>query len=379
MAGKGTILYVHGAGSRDPTASGYEAELRTRFGLSANSTKLRRSHWGEKKGPDASLPDLDKVLPEVIPAEAGFGPVAGADDPLAALRALAPGPDEAAFVVPTPDANQLLQLLQAGLVDLSDVGLSAESLQAAASAVAASPEYAAAAGAGVDVVDATLQSVSAVAIRNEGAGAFGLGDIASAIGAAAGAIAERVLGSGVLSVAGSWIGTNLGPALKLALSRRLAQERGKIMRKGILVPTDVLYYQRNGAEIREFIRSEISELDPPVVALGHSLGGIILVDALFTPDQEKTAVELLITFGSQSAFLRSVGALGPLTPNLRWVNIWTRYDFASFLAAQIWPGLVEDVEVPIDVGFPDSHAAYYTTPAFINRIKAEPAVQAILA
>jgi len=379
MAGKGTIFYVHGAGNRDPQASSYEAELRSRFELSADSTKLSRSHWGEKKGPDASLPGLDDILPEVIPADAGFGPVADIDDPLASLRALAPGPGEAAFAAPSRDADQLLQLLQAGLVDLADVGLSVESLQAAAAAVAASPEYAAAAGSSVNVVDATLQSVSAVAIKAEGTGAFGLGDITSAIGAAAGAIAERLLGSGVLSVAGSWIGTNLGPPLKLALSRRLARERGSIMRKGILVPTDVLYYQRNGAEIRQFIRDEISELDPPVVALGHSLGGIILVDALFSPDTEKTAVELLVTFGSQSAFLQSVGALGALSPNVRWINIWTRYDFASFLVAQIWPGLVEDVEVPIEVGFPDSHSAYYTTPAFIDRIKAEPAVRAILA
>jgi hypothetical protein len=376
--GKGTIFYVHGAGNREGEASGYAAALRTGFGLSPTSPKLKHSTWGERKGPAAALPRLDDALPEEIPADAGFAPVPDLADPLAPLKALAAPPGGAAFAAGAPDADQLLLLLRAGLVDLSDIGISESSLRAAAEAVATSPEYAAAAGPSVDVVDATLESVAAMAIKTEGAGAFGLGDIAKAIGAATGKIANTLLGSGVLSVAGSWIGTNLGPPAKLALSRKLAQERRSFMHKGVLVPADVLFYQRNGAAVRDFLRDEIGQLESPVVAIGHSLGGIALVDTLFSPNAKKTAVNLLVTFGSQSAFLESVGALGPLSPNLPWINIWTRYDFASFLASKLWPGLVKDVEVPIEVGFPDAHGAYYVTKGFFDAIKAQPAVKAIL-
>jgi hypothetical protein len=404
--GQGTIFYVHGAGNREADASAYEGALRSGFKLAANSSKLKRSAWGERRGPDKALPRLDSVLP--APAmDAGFGPVgAQADltDPLAPLRALGPmpggaGPAGGAAFVPgaalggnggvatavagsaarPADSDQLLLLLQAGLVDLDELGISAESLQRAATTVATSPEYAAADGRAEVVVDATLESVAAMAIKEEGAGAFGVGDIGAAIGKAAGGIAHAVLGSGVLSVAGEWVGTHLGPGLKLALSRRLDKERSSLMHKGVLVPADVLFYQRNGAAVRDFVRDEISKLEPPVAAMGHSLGGIILVDTLFGPDAVATNVKLLVTFGSQSAFLESVSALSPVKPTLPWINIWTRYDFASFLAGKIWPGKVTDVEVPIEIGFPDAHGAYYATAGFFDEIRAQPIVQSILA
>jgi len=378
--GKGTIFYVHGAGNRDDNAKANEKELRTRFGLTAASPKLRRSHWGERTAPAASFPDLAKVLPDVIPIDAGFAAVPDLADPLAPLRALAAGPDEAAFTAPPADANQLLALLEAGIVDLSDpeVGLSAADLQAAAATVRTSAAYNAAAAPAVDVVDATLLSVSTVAVADQAAAGFGVGDVLGAIGKAASGIAEQVLGSGAMSAIGTWAGANLGPALKLALSRRLAQDREAIMRRVLLVPTDVLFYQRNGAACRAFLRDELRALEPPVVVIGHSLGGILLVDTLFGPDAEDVGVVQLITFGSQSAYLQSVGALGQLAPNLPWVNIWTRFDFVSFLAGQMWPGKVVDVEIPMDIGFPDSHGSYYVTDAFIDAVMAVPAVEAIL-
>jgi hypothetical protein len=378
MAGPGSLFYLHGAGNRDVDAAAYEDALRAGLGLSPTSKKLVRSHWGEQCGTDATLPRLDDILPEVIPGGAGFEVVPDVEDPMAPLRALAAPPGQAAFVAPTADADQLLALLEAGIVDLSDIGIAADSVQQAANTVATSPEYAAAAGPVVDVVDATLQSVSAVAVANEGAAAFGPGDVVAAIAKASGAIAERVLGSSAMSVLGTWAGANLLPGLKLALSRRLAQDRAAILRKGVLVPTDILVYQRNGAVIRDFVRSEIAALEPPVVAIGHSLGGIILVDALFEPGQAQNTVELVITFGSQSAYLQSVGGLGELSPNLPWINIWTRYDFVSFLAEKMWPGKVTDIEIPIEVGFPDSHGAYYVSEAFFDTVRAQPAVKAIL-
>lgn len=380
--GKGTIFYVHGAGNRDKEAADYEAALRLGlFGAQADpalAARLQRSTWGQQAGPDAAFPLLDATLPEVVSGDVGFVTAPDLADPVAPLKALAPEPGKAALAAGSVDADLLLMILEAGLVDLSDEGISADALRQAAKTVASSSAYRDAAGPGEALIDATLESVATVVIANEGAGALGPGDLVKAVGAVAGAIGKALLGSGVASVVGSWLGTNLGPPAKLALSKRLARERGQFMRKSILVPADVLFYQRNGEEIRSWVRMEIGKLEPPVVALGHSLGGIILVDALFTPDSPKTNVELLITFGSQSAFLQSIGALGPLTPNLPWLNLWTRYDFASFLAGSMWPGLVRDVEIPIDVGFPDAHGAYYESAQFFTEIKAHPIVKEVL-
>lgn len=149
-----------------------------------------------------------------------------------------------------------------------------------------------------------------------------------------------------------------------------------------LVPADVLFYQRRGAAARAFLRQELAGLQSPVVAMGHSLGGIALVDALFGPDApadpKDLNVALLITFGSQSAMLRSFGALDPVAPTVPWMNIWTMYDFVSFRAHEFWPG-AQDVQIPIEVGFPDSHGAYFTTKAFFDAIRANAIVQQLLA
>jgi len=204
-------------------------------------------------------------------------------------------------------------------------------------------------------------------------------DVAAALKAGMGGVAQSLLGSGLLNVAGSWVGARLGPPAKLALSRHLAEQRNAFMKGHILVAADVLAYQRNGAPIRDWVRGELEALEPPVVAVGHSLGGIILVDTLFGPDRRDVGVRSLVTFGSQSAFLACIGALGPVEPDLPWTNIWTRYDFASFLAGSRWPTLVTDVEVPIEVGFPDAHGAYYETPGFFDALRADPVVAGILA
>ena len=53
---------------------------------------------------------------------------------------------------------------------------------------------------------------------------------------------------------------------------------------------------------------------------------------------------------------RSFGEIEEVQPTLPWLNIWTMYDFVSFRTQEFWPP-AQDVEIPIDVGFPDSHGA----------------------
>jgi hypothetical protein len=162
------------------------------------------------------------------------------------------------------------------------------------------------------------------------------------------------------------------PGALLGLSRKFAKQRKAAMTSSaFLVPADVLFYQRNSTEIRSFLREEIATLEPPVVAIAHSLGGIIMVDTLFgNHDGEPTdvGVDLLVTFGSQSSMLSAIGAFPIVDPKTaKWLNIWTRYDFASFLGQGIWPGAV-DREVAFDVGFPDSHGKYFTEAGFYSAI-----------
>ncbi len=111
--------------------------------------------------------------------------------------------------------------------------------------------------------------------------------------------------------------------------------------------------------------------------IAHSLGGIIAVDALFGPDATTLDVSLLVTFGSQSAMLSAIDALDPVKPTIPWLNLWATYDFVSFLDAGLWPGVVEDHEIVIDVGFPAAHGAYYESDELARLIRAHPAAAGV--
>ena len=385
--GKGTFFYVHGAGNREEEAAAYANEMRKGLGLLDAPDRLRYSEWGALAGPDPAFPNIDKALP-LTPRGLGEEIEPAAVDSLAPLRALA-GPaaigPEGADVEKPADVTWLVDALRAQTIDLSDVGVSPESLRLAAERVAASPVYAAAAGDEAALFEATMTSIIATALEIEtssGPAIPGLSvdDISGAISEAVGTAANRILGS-VSSAIGGWLGPRLKQPALLAISRRAATQRRNVMHSSaFLVPADILYYQRRGSAIRKLLRSELAKLERPVVAIAHSLGGIALVDTLFGPeaDPADAGADLLITFGSQSAMLAAIGAIDDVTPSIPWINIWTLYDFVSFRAHDIWPG-AQDEQLMIDVGFPDSHGAYYSTPAFFDRIKAHPIAASILA
>ncbi len=129
---------------------------------------------------------------------------------------------------------------------------------------------------------------------------------------------------------------------------------------------DILYYQRRGSAMLDYLIDRMRGATPPVVAVGHSLGGIMLVDLLSRPDAPP--VDLLVTAGSQAPMLYAIDALeqirwgqerpAPFTP---WLNIYNPRDFLSFCAGRIFPGAagIRDVEVDPGVPFPESHSAYW--------------------
>ena len=135
---------------------------------------------------------------------------------------------------------------------------------------------------------------------------------------------------------------------------------------GAPIAGDILLYQARGERIRDFIRQRLAELEPPVVLLAHSLGGIACVDLLNAEDLD---VELLVTVGSQAPFLYEIGALCSLELGQElpdhfpdWLNIWDPRDFLSYIGAGVFPDRVRDVEVDNRQPFPAAHSAYWENP-----------------
>ncbi len=122
------------------------------------------------------------------------------------------------------------------------------------------------------------------------------------------------------------------------LTHYLRRGRGKL--SDAVLPAssgDILLYQARGEPIRQFIRQQIEQAEPPVVLLAHSLGGIACVDLLVQHERMRQLVQLLVTVGSQAPFLYEIGALQSLPPDQKlpadfpsWLNI---YDLNDFLRA----------------------------------------------
>jgi hypothetical protein len=151
------------------------------------------------------------------------------------------------------------------------------------------------------------------------------------------------------------------------------------VREAGLGPADIVLYQRAGDRIRKVVADKLTEAlarGGPVVALGNSLGGIILVDLLAQPDSPKPT--LLVTVGSQAPLLATFGALEPLERNgqLRpftpWLNVFDRRDLLGFVASRVWPDPgITDHEVNLGVGFPDAHGGAYLNNADVFKAIAE--------
>jgi pimeloyl-ACP methyl ester carboxylesterase len=138
---------------------------------------------------------------------------------------------------------------------------------------------------------------------------------------------------------------------------------------------DVVKYLANGAGLRALIRTAIADAEPPVVVVGHSLGGVACVDLLAMPDAPK--VDALITLGSQAPYLYEIDALpqlrfGEQLPKLfpRWVNVFDHDDLLAFAAGGLFSGHAADRIVDNRAPFPRAHSAYFSNPE-VHRLIAE--------
>jgi hypothetical protein len=188
-------------------------------------------------------------------------------------------------------------------------------------------------------------------------------------------------GAAAVIVALQYVNIRAPGPLRVWATDVLLQRRAGLMLE-ILGLADVLVYQRDGDAIRSVVRerlAEASDAGRPIIALGNSLGGIILVDLLREPGGPRP--DLLVTVGSQSGALQTFGALGTSVgpPFQPWLNIYDERDFLAFLAAPMWPDEpgIEDRRVDLGLGFPEAHGpAYLADQAVFDAIFAHRALTA---
>jgi hypothetical protein len=397
---RGTLVFVHGAGVR---GAGLDRRVESiRSGLARNDLagiELRYSAWGDTAG--VKVGDIDATLPTPPPTRAGAGPeeVGAADreaarwamlldDPLLELRVAgraagggAGGATSAAVVVGELRADQqardliLALSVPSGALEKSE--LTAAEVRVAARSVADSPELAAAALAvppsDPELLEAAARAIVATALAAHRFDPPGQAPVAAMDPAARDALVEATFEAlspdATRGAIGDFVKRSVGgfvarQATKIGLARR-----NSIMGLHAWTIADVLSYQRRSDMILDVIRGDLAAATGaatgPVVAVGHSLGGIALVDLLSRLDRPQ--VDLLVTVGSQSPMLYAFDALGTLrlrqpgAPFTPWLNIYSPQDFVSFVAGPIFGGApgITDVPLELELPFPESHDGYW--------------------
>ncbi|PLK23540.1 hypothetical protein C0V72_09080 [Porphyrobacter sp. TH134] len=197
-------------------------------------------------------------------------------------------------------------------------------------------------------------------------GSYGIGNT---IGAAVAAVTGRARNA-VSTVAFGAVRDSLSPAIAFFLG-------------------DVFAYLKDGglrARIRARVLADIAaahaarKSGEPLVLVGHSLGGVILVDMLCDPGgaglPQDLAVDALFTVGSQAGLFQSVGVLesGVNPPAkvarpekvARWFNVFDPIDPLAFRADASFTG-VEDIMFDSITGLASAHTTYFKRPQFYAR------------
>lgn len=384
----GTFFFVHGTGVRQ---SGYEATLtRIRRGC-AKQPALRdiqvadNCNWGEDVGTRLDL------LPLVLPPEERSRAIAAVaeaadieltlwrlllEDPLFELRLAAqqPAKSVSAFGHAGPDVElaAAMERLAANPPDAAAAGIPAPQLVAAIARVRAAAELAPAAIAAGDaaekeLVEAVARAVVAFALASAPAdeprptAALDRGVRDALVAAIALQLAPTTRGFG------GWLKDKVKDAVAGIATHELKERRQKLTGGSLETVGDIFFHLRRGGLVLDYIAGKIQAWEPPIVAVGHSLGGIMLVDLLTRADAP--AVAKLVTVGSQSPLFFAVDSLESLrpfglaatAPFVPWLNIYDRNDFLSYLAKDVFAAAagIDDQEVKSGVPFPDAHSAYW--------------------
>ncbi|WP_328946113.1 GPI inositol-deacylase [Streptomyces sp. NBC_00250] len=419
MAMEGSLVFVHGTGVREGAE---DTRQRIVDGMGMHTKSVTAPPWGQKVGP-ADL-SVTPILPESAAAtRAAMGAVAPEgsetevatwglliEDPLIELRVRAAArPERTGTIVgalgPKTEVQQRLDRAEVVEGALKTAGVTVEELRSALTFVRDSEALSGAVRAMVDPRDeskpvdageqqalldagelqALLDAVSRAAV------AFVLQTHRNADPPRLSPIAlsgdERTQFVDAVGVALSGTSTRgfftrslwktLGPLAMRFGNSQAMEHRAKLMDPFSDFIRDVAFYIRRGEKVRKVLSDAISELPPnrPVVVVGHSLGGIAMVDLLSGDDAPH--VDLLVTVGSQAPYLYLLDALVSLQPGTTakpftpWLNIYSPADFLSFRAAPAFADVSGIVDKQVDAGvpFPESHSAYWAHAATYTLIK----------
>ncbi|MFF2043448.1 hypothetical protein ACFVVX_23805 [Kitasatospora sp. NPDC058170] len=288
----------------------------------------------------------------------------------------ASGPAAGPAAAGTPAADELATLLAATAL--------AAHLPAALRRLAAAEEFAEAceqavdAAAAAELTAATARALTAELLAAAGPRALCTADERDRL---AELLADRLGGTarGPLGRAAGVLG-RLG--MRVGGQRLLERRRGALTVGATPALGDILRYQARGGPLRAYLAERIAAAPGPTVVIGHSLGGIALVDCLALAAADRGVppdLRLLVTVGSQAPFLHELGALNGLEPGSGlpsgfpdWLNIYDPGDLLGYRAAPVFPGdpRVTDHEVSSRQPFPYCHSAYFKLPALYDRIAA---------
>jgi hypothetical protein len=155
---------------------------------------------------------------------------------------------------------------------------------------------------------------------------------------------------------------------------------------------DVFVYLKEGkhrGEIRTVVRQALLEAhvakqagQGPLVLVGYSMGGVILVDMLSDPQAAglpaDLAVDALLTVGSQAGLFASLDVLTPNAPagSVRrkpdcvklWLNVFDPIDPLAFRADMIYKDAIDLVFNSV-AGITDTHSKYFQRPQFYAKAR----------
>lgn len=403
------FVFVHGTGVRRERHDHLFGLVRNGLAAHFPQAEITSSYWGDDHG--ATLASSGASVPGPRSGRAGGtgSPTTAAPsdlavaewqllmtDPLCELRLLpelgtddgglgmpgvrAPGAevaDRLAALPRHPTNDELAELLTSTSLDGAyalalDLVADSEEFEAACAAASDHAEAR-------DVAAATARAVVAQLLADSADSALCTGDERDRI---VDIVTSRLGGTG-RGAAGRAGAALLRLGMRLTTQPALNHWRGPITTRSVPAVGDILRYQARGGPLRDSLTEHITAVDEPTVVLGHSLGGIALVDVLALAAIRREPlrnVRLLVTIGSQAPFLHELGALTGLPPGAslppgfpRWLNIYDRADLLAYLAEPVFriPSQVTDHEVASRQPFPVCHSAYWKLSEVYERIAKE--------
>lgn len=402
------ILFVHGTGVRRQRFNALFEQVSQHLGERLPDAEVAPCYWGGEYGaalaaggasiptrrgvraapsPDRMASPLDQETAEwalllVDPAceLRVLAEMGGGDDGYGVPGVRTEGETVAGRLAELPreltEGDELALLLRSTLLTehyvaaLHQVGESAEFTEACANArdVVAARE----------VVAAAARAITACLLGAAGADALCTGDDRDRL---VDLLVDRL--GGTARGPGGRVASVLGTlALRLTTQPALDHWRRPLTEGSVPALGDILRYQARGGPLREFLERQIAMGEGPAVVIGHSLGGIALVDLLAMAAIRQASMRglrLLVTVGSQAPFLHELGALAGLPPGASlppgfpaWLNIFDRQDLLAFQAVPVFPkdARVRDHEVSSRQPFPVSHSAYWKLPTLYDEIAA---------